>query len=79
MKLILDLDENQEQFLYVAIATAADAAWNASIDIDLSHEEDHTGPWTLDLAAAEAILAQLPNGALRLWREHLHDNGEDEE
>jgi hypothetical protein len=83
MRLVLDLDEDQEEFLCFAVATAASAAWEASVAIDLEpcdhedHEDCGVGA-RRDLAAAEAVLAQLPGGALRRWREMLSETGDDD-
>ena len=88
IRLILELDEDQETLLLGAMTKAATQAWHASVHTDLEpglhgsqppDGEDWATFWSKELAAAEGILAQLPCGALRWWREHLHDDDEGED
>lgn len=72
MKILLELDERQELFLVNVIVDAARLAWEASVDGDLDpcpiHGPQNAEFWNEELAAAEGVLAQLPGGAMALYR-----------
>jgi len=88
IRIILELTEDQEDLLEFAVGDWGRSAWRYTVDNDLDPESyRHTGEdgevdpaeqlkfASRDVAAAEAILSQLPARALQRWRNSLSDAG----
>ena len=78
MRIILDLDEDQEMLLVTAVMDAGTAAWEQVMHYELCVEcgqEDHKKDldyWQKRFAAAEGLLKQFPASAIHQFREELH-------
>lgn len=86
MKLILEMSDEQEEFVVNALTMAATTAWRAAMSADMDPEPCPEHPdgecanfWRTELDSAEAVLAQFPSGVLKAWRESLAEVDDDEE
>jgi hypothetical protein len=84
IRLILELTDEQELFLDFAVSEMATLAWEHSVRAELEPCERHpdgscAASAAEDVVAAEAILAQLPGGALARWRASLSEHGVDDD
>ena len=84
MRLQLELDEAQENFVVLALMAAATEAWNASVSGDVDADE-HTDEcrafWDEQLRVAESVLGQFSAQVMDSWRHmlgHSFDDDDDE-
>jgi hypothetical protein len=77
MKMVLELNADQETFVVIALMDAARMAWNASMHGQLDpepceeHGEECNKFWNNELSTAVSVLEQFPSGVMACWRESL--------
>jgi hypothetical protein len=73
LKIMLELDADQENFVVLALMDAATQAWNTAIDGDLEdgHSDECKEFWRKQLAIAESVLGQFSAQVMDSWRHML--------
>lgn len=78
LKIQLELDEAQENFLVLAVMDAATTAWHNAVAGEVdgeTHTEDCKTFWQEQLAAAEGVLGQFSAEVMSSWRHMLSHYG----